>query len=125
MRFGTSGKLAPRFIGPYEIIEKVGTRAYRVYLPSELAGVRNVFHVSYLRKCLHKTATLGELVQLLRIDMEPIAPRTPACIVEHRTRKLLIKKLGWSKYNGERIQQKATAKPKKKNEIFSPRAFLW
>jgi len=54
----TSGKLAPRFTGPYEITKRVGTLAYRVEVPSELAGVHNVLHVSHLRKCLHKTAIL-------------------------------------------------------------------
>jgi len=80
MRFGTLGKLAPRFIGPYKISERVGTLAYRVKHSSELAGVHNLFHVSHLRKCIHKTTTLGELVRLLHIDMDPIAPRAPAAL---------------------------------------------
>ena len=52
MRFGTKGKLAPRFIGPYEIIGKVGELAYRVLLPSPLAAIHNVFHISMLRMCV-------------------------------------------------------------------------
>ncbi|XP_075494739.1 uncharacterized protein LOC142532304 [Primulina tabacum] len=50
MRFGKKGKLSPRFIGPFEILDRVGTLAYRVALPPNLAGVHNVFHVSMLRK---------------------------------------------------------------------------
>ncbi|XP_073138213.1 uncharacterized protein [Henckelia pumila] len=50
MRFGKKGKLAPRFVGPFEILDRVGTLAYRVALPPNLAGVHNVFHVSMLRK---------------------------------------------------------------------------
>ncbi|XP_042380457.1 uncharacterized protein LOC121972907 [Zingiber officinale] len=50
MRFGMKGKLSPRFIGPFEIIDRVGTLAYRVALSLNLAGVHNVFHVSMLRK---------------------------------------------------------------------------
>ena len=50
MRFGKSGKLSPRFIGPFDILERVGEVAYRQALPSQLAGVHNVFHVSMLRK---------------------------------------------------------------------------
>ena len=52
MRFGKKGKLAPRFVGPYEIIGKVGELAFRVLLPPELATIHNVFHVSMLRKCV-------------------------------------------------------------------------
>jgi len=93
MRFGTSGKLAPRFIGPYEIIEKVGTLAYRVDLPSELSGVHNVFHVSHLRKHLHKTAIVGEPVQQLHIATKHIAPCATARIVEHGIKKLCYKEI--------------------------------
>jgi hypothetical protein len=50
MRFGRKGKLSPRFVGPFEILEKVGTVAYRLVLPPNLAGVHNVFHISILRK---------------------------------------------------------------------------
>ena len=49
MRFGRKGKLTPRFIGPYEVIEKVGLVAYRLALPQELENINNVFHVSMLR----------------------------------------------------------------------------
>ena len=49
MRFGKNGKLSPRFIGPYEVIEKVGPVAYGA-LPPELEKIHNVFHVSMLRR---------------------------------------------------------------------------
>jgi len=52
IRFVKRGKLAPRYIGPYEILERVGSVAYRLKLPQELSGVHDVFHVSNLRKCL-------------------------------------------------------------------------
>ncbi|GJV60097.1 putative reverse transcriptase domain-containing protein [Tanacetum coccineum] len=52
VRFGKKGKLAPRFVGPFEIIEKVGHVAYRLDLPEELNGVHDTFHVSNLKKCL-------------------------------------------------------------------------
>ncbi|GKC95658.1 putative reverse transcriptase domain-containing protein [Tanacetum coccineum] len=52
VRFGKKGKLAPRFVGPFEIIEKVGPVAYRLDLPEELNGVHDMFHISNLRKCL-------------------------------------------------------------------------
>ncbi|KAL5563189.1 hypothetical protein UlMin_032936 [Ulmus minor] len=50
MRFGKKGKLSPRYIGPFEILERIGKVAYKLALPSELASVHNVFHVSMLRK---------------------------------------------------------------------------
>ncbi|GKV43664.1 hypothetical protein SLEP1_g50928 [Rubroshorea leprosula] len=49
-RFGLKGKLSPRYIGPFEILERVGEVAYRIALPPELSNVHNVFHVSVLRK---------------------------------------------------------------------------
>ena len=49
-RFGKKGKLSPRFVGPFEILERVGQVAYRLALAPALAGVHNVFHVSMLRK---------------------------------------------------------------------------
>ena len=50
MRFGKKGKLSPRFISPYEVIEKVGPVAYHLALPPELEKIHNVFHVSMLRR---------------------------------------------------------------------------
>ncbi|XP_052485827.1 uncharacterized protein LOC128040621 [Gossypium raimondii] len=50
LRFGRKGKLSPRFIGPYEIIERIGPVAYRLALPRELENIHNVFHVSMLRR---------------------------------------------------------------------------
>ena len=51
-RFQTRGKLAPRYIGPFPIMSRVGTIAYQWELPSELSEVHNVFHVSQLRRCI-------------------------------------------------------------------------
>ena len=54
VRFGQKkGKLSPRYIGPFEILERVGKVAYRVALPPKMSGVHNVFHISMLRKCAH------------------------------------------------------------------------
>jgi hypothetical protein len=50
--FSIKGKLAPRYIGPYPIIDKYGPTIYQVELPAGLSGVHNVFHVSQLKRCL-------------------------------------------------------------------------
>ncbi|GKF13707.1 hypothetical protein Tco_0055169 [Tanacetum coccineum] len=52
IRFGKKGKIAPRFVGPFKIIEKIGPMAYRLDFPEELDGVHDTFHVSNLKKCL-------------------------------------------------------------------------
>jgi hypothetical protein len=51
-RFGVKGKLAPRYIGPFLVLEQCGPVAYRLQLPETLSVVHNVFHVSQLKKCL-------------------------------------------------------------------------
>ena len=48
VRFGKRGELSPRFIGPFEILKRVGTVAYRLALPPSFSGVNKVFHVSML-----------------------------------------------------------------------------
>ena len=48
--FRKKGKLSPRYVGPYEIVERIGEVAYRLRLPPELARIHDVFHVSMLRK---------------------------------------------------------------------------
>ena len=51
-RFKVKGKLAPRYIGPFEVLERRGEVAYRLRLPDQLADVHDVFHISQLKKCL-------------------------------------------------------------------------
>jgi hypothetical protein len=51
-RFKVRGKLAPRFIGPFKILEKRGEVTYQLELPPQLSDVHDMFHVSQLKKCL-------------------------------------------------------------------------
>ncbi|GJU70130.1 hypothetical protein Tco_1256389 [Tanacetum coccineum] len=69
IRFGKKGKLALRYVGPFEILKRIGPIAYRLRLPKELSGVHDTFHVSNLKKCLADASLhvpLDEIKVLLR-----------------------------------------------------------
>ncbi|KAK8659638.1 hypothetical protein V6N13_029835 [Hibiscus sabdariffa] len=77
MRFGRKGKLSPRYIGPYEIVERVGPVAYRLLLPPELERIHDVFHVSMLRKYRSDSSHVMPVEEIelnpdLSYDEEPI-----------------------------------------------------
>jgi hypothetical protein len=67
-RFGVRGKLAPRYIGPYKVLERRGSVAYRIQLPDILSAVHDVFHVSQLRKCLRVPT---EVVEIEGLSLQP------------------------------------------------------
>jgi hypothetical protein len=82
-RFGVKGKLAPRYVGPFEITKICGPVAYRLQLPPQLAAIHNIFHVSQLRKCI-KTPT--KIIESQTIDIQP-----DLSYVEHPIKVLDIK----------------------------------
>nr|GEV35133.1 retrotransposon protein, putative, Ty3-gypsy subclass [Tanacetum cinerariifolium] len=67
VRFKKKGKLAPRFVGPFKIITKVGPVAYKLNLPGKLDGIHDTFHVSNLKKCL-ADATLQVPLDKIQVD---------------------------------------------------------
>ncbi|KAI0516621.1 hypothetical protein KFK09_009298 [Dendrobium nobile] len=67
-RFGKVEKLSPRFIGPYEIIKKIGNMAYILDLPVHMQGIYNVFHISILQKYVSDDS---KRIQSKSIDLQP------------------------------------------------------
>jgi len=66
--FGVKGKLAPRYTGPFPVIDQCGQAAYRLKLPERLSGVHNVFHVSQLKKCLRVQDQVQDIED---VELEP------------------------------------------------------
>jgi hypothetical protein len=69
--FGIKGKLTPRYIGPFLVMERCGPVVYRVQLPEHLSAIHNVFHVSQLKKCLQVPE---QVVDVLDVNLEPDLP---------------------------------------------------
>ena len=70
VRFGKRGKLNPRYIGPFEIVDGIGPVAYRLDLPEEFSRVHNVFHISMLRKYIPDSSHVLETLEIeLRDDL--------------------------------------------------------
>ncbi|GKC36188.1 putative reverse transcriptase domain-containing protein [Tanacetum coccineum] len=67
IRFGNRGKLNPRYIGPFKILDRVGPVAYTLELPEELSSVYSTFHVSNLKKCLSDESLVIPIKEL-RLD---------------------------------------------------------
>ncbi|XP_060216791.1 uncharacterized protein LOC132644234 [Lycium barbarum] len=105
MRFVQKGKLSPRFIGPYEVLERVGAVAYKLALPPELDKIHNVFHVSMLRRYRSDPSHVFpiesiEVIPNLTYEEEPIQ------ILAHETKDLRNKKIPlvkvlWRNYSGK------------------------
>ena len=79
--FGKRGKLSPRLIGPSEILERVGTVAYRLDLPPSMSGVHKVFHVSMLRKYTPDPAHVVDWGQI-EVDTNGTFEEGPVCILD-------------------------------------------
>ncbi|GJX83082.1 putative reverse transcriptase domain-containing protein [Tanacetum coccineum] len=87
VRFGKRGKLNPRYVGPFKVIERVGEVAYKLELPEELSRVHNTFHVSNLKKC-HADEPLAVPLDGLNLDDKLHFVEEPVEIVGREVKRL-------------------------------------
>ncbi|GJX62894.1 putative reverse transcriptase domain-containing protein [Tanacetum coccineum] len=87
VRFGKRGKLNPRYVGPFKVLEKVGEVAYKLELPEELSRVHNTFHVSNLKKC-HADEPLAVPLDGLNLDGQTPFVEEPLEIVGREVKRL-------------------------------------
>jgi hypothetical protein len=104
-RFGVKGKLAPQYIGPYQILARRGEVAYQLSLPENLSVVHDVFHVSQLKKCL-RVPEEQLLVEGLEVQEDLTYTEKPAQILETAdrvTRRKTIRmcKVKWNHHSEE------------------------
>ena len=83
VRFGKQEKLSPRFIGPFEVLERMGTVAYQLTLSPNMSGVHEVFHVSMLRKYTPDPAHVVDWGQI-EVDTDGTFEEGPVYIVDSR-----------------------------------------
>ena len=101
--FGVQGKLAPRYVGPFPIVQQCVLVAYRLKLLEQLSAVHNVFHVSQLKKCLQIPDQDIE-VEGVELELDLTYAEYPIRILDQKdqvTRKRMIKfyKIQWNKHS--------------------------
>src|SRR5262249_54492921 len=92
VRFGKRGKLNPRYIGPFEILERVGNVSYQLALPPHLSYVHPVFHISMLRKYIPDPSHVLQAPNV-EIAEDLSYEETPVAILDRQIRKLRNKEI--------------------------------
>ena len=111
LRFGRKGKLSPRYIGPFEILERVGPTAYRLALPMEMSKVHNVFHVSVLKKYVPDSTHVLE-VQLIELREDLSYKKKSIWVLDEkeqvlRTKVIPLVKVLWRNHGVEKVTWEA------------------
>ncbi|GJR02831.1 hypothetical protein Tco_0525815 [Tanacetum coccineum] len=104
VRFRKNDKLAPRYVGPFEILERIDPVAYRLRLPEELSGVHDTFHVSNLKKCL-ADASLHVPLNEIKVDKTLRFIEEPVEILDREIKslkrsKISLVKVRWDSKRG-------------------------
>ncbi|GJR32486.1 putative reverse transcriptase domain-containing protein [Tanacetum coccineum] len=104
IRFGKQGKLNPRYIGPFKILERIGLVAYKLELPEELSNVHSTFHISNLKKCLSDESLVIPMKEL-RLDDKLNFVEEPVEIMDREVKQLKqsripIIKVRWNSKRG-------------------------
>ncbi|GJU43713.1 putative reverse transcriptase domain-containing protein [Tanacetum coccineum] len=107
IHFEKKGKLAPRYVGPFAILERIGPVAYRLRLPEELSSVHDTFHVSNLKKCL-ADANLHVPLDEIKIDKTLHFVEESVEIMDRKVKslkrsKILIVKVRWNSKRGPKF----------------------
>ncbi|WMV13738.1 hypothetical protein MTR67_007123, partial [Solanum verrucosum] len=97
LRFGKKGKLSPRYVGPYQILKRVGKVAYELDLPNKLASVHLVFHVSMLKKCIGDLTSIIPL-EGLGVDESRSYEEVPVEILDQQVKRLRNKEIASVKF---------------------------
>ncbi|GKE54865.1 hypothetical protein Tco_1490021 [Tanacetum coccineum] len=102
--FGKKCKLALRYVGPFEILERIGLVAYRLRLPEELSSVHDTFHASNLKKCL-ADANLHVPLDEIKVDKTLRFVEEPIEIIDReikklKRRKIALVKVRWNSKRG-------------------------
>nr|GFA48226.1 putative reverse transcriptase domain-containing protein [Tanacetum cinerariifolium] len=104
VHFGKRGKLNPRYVGPFKVLERIGDVAYKLDLPEELSRVNNTFHVSNLKKC-HADEPLAIPLDGLHFDDKLHFVEKPVEILDREVKRLkrsriLLVKVRWNSKRG-------------------------
>jgi hypothetical protein len=86
-RFGIKGKLSPKYIGPYEIVERIGEVAYKLELPSTMGKAHDVFHVSQLRKYVSDPSHVVRS-EVLNLEPDLTYEERPVRILDRKEKRL-------------------------------------